>query len=325
MRVLESPARDLLRLVVYYPGQAVVRLLPTPLAILCFETMGALHAALRPGSIARIGAAIAKTGLAAAPRGEAVAHVKNHYVDRLHVFLYPRLAGHVERTAWIRVEGREHLDRALAEGRGAVVVHPHYAVPQLLPLAFGNHGYRCLQIGLPSSEGLSAVGISVAFRTRQRLEKLLPARILPADGYLRPAFRWLAGGGVVFTTGDGTGGGRFRGRFLPIELFGQAVLFPAGAAKLALAARAPLLPAIVLREGRGRYVARIAPPLVSGAAPAEARPAGASAEDGVDDARSDAMMRAFVAWLEVEMRAAPGLWHFWDELGSGALAPGRAA
>ena len=304
MRVRESALRDLLRLIVWYPGRSVIGALPPTVAFTFMERMGDLHAVVRrPRAVARrIGAATVVDGDRAARR-----YVRNHYADRLHVFLYPRMVGAVALPPWLAVDGREHLDAARAAGRGTVIVHPHYAVPQLLPLALGILGFPCLQIGLPSDDGLSAIGRSVAFRRRVELEAMLPARILSADRFLRPAFAHLARGGIVLVTGDGAGRDRHLGRHLEVPLFGRRALLPVGPAKLALAAGATLLPAIVRRRRAGSYVARIDAPL---------RQAGGTARG--DEAVAD-LTRAFASWFEHAIAEDPGLWHFWDRFEPGGM------
>lgn len=313
MHVRESRLRDALRLLVWIPGRAAAARLPERVAFRAFESMGLLHAAASPGRIHSLAGRMALTGL---PERELAAaareHVRNHYADRLHILLYPRIVPRRVRPPWLEIEGRHHLDGALAAGKGAVVVHPHYAVPQLLPLALGLEGYRCLQIGLPSDEGLSDIGRSVAFRSRMELEALLPARILNADGFLRDAFRHLREGGVVLVTGDGTGGRRFRGRHEPIPLLGRRVLLPVGPAKLALATGAPLLTGLVERLGPGRYRAALGAPLLP-------------VTEGDGDPAL-ALTRSFAAWLEARLRRAPAPWHFWDDMvEDNMIVPGPAS
>lgn len=301
MRVRESALRDVARLAVWYPGRLAVGFLPARASFFAFERLGDLHRLLAPAASREAGARIAgwlpaSTEAARAGRD----YVRNHYADRLHILLYPRVTRRAGPPSWLAIEGREHLTQALAAGRGAVVVHPHYAVPQLLPLALGLSGVRCLQLGLPSDQGLSRIGRSVAFRARVELERMLPARILPGDTFLRPAFQWLEDGGVVLVTGDGTGGGRDLGRFAPVPFCGRSVTFPVGPARLALKTSAPLLPAIVERAACGRYVARLHAPFSS---------------DALDpDAGARELTALFAAWFEARLRAAPGCWHFWDEI-----------
>ena len=312
MRVRESRLRDALRIVVWKPGRWLVRVVPDRLALRAFEAAGNLHLLLKPARGRPIADRVAEV-LPDADAAEAARRfVQNHYVDRLHILLYPRLtaarAGATlpSRPPWLGVEGRAHLDAALAEGRGVVIIHPHYALPQLLPLALGLEGVPCLQIGLPSDEGLSAVGRDVAFSARMELETLLPARIVPADGYLRPLYEWLHEGKVVLVTGDGTGGGRFQGRFAPMDLWGRRVLLPLGPARMALATGAVLLPGWVRRDGPARYVAVLDPPIPL-------------PESGSRKERAEAATQRFADWMGERLRRDPGLWHFWEDFVPGVM------
>lgn len=307
MRTRESPLRDVLRLLVWYPGRAAARLLPDPIVLRTLEAAGSAHAALRRRRARDVAKVIGDaTGASAetASRASVIA-LRTHYLDRLHIFLYPRLVRRSRLPEWLSIEGRDRLDAALGRGRGVVLVHPHYGVAQLLPLALGLTGYATMQVGWPSAEGLSAVGRAVAFRGRLELEALLPARILRADGYLRPAFSHLSQGGIVCITGDGTGGGRFRGRHVPVPLLGRRMLMPIGPAKIALRSGAALLPAIVARRAKG-FVARIEEELPV-------------PDPGRGESIAIALTACFAHFLEARLREEPGPWHFWEEFHPGGL------
>ena len=61
--------------------------------------------------------------------------------EEAEAFFYPSLTGDgVER--FVSVEGREHLDAALAGGRGAIVFSSHYGSMCLAMIALAHLGYR---------------------------------------------------------------------------------------------------------------------------------------------------------------------------------------
>jgi len=143
---------------------------------------------------------------------------------------------------------KEHLNQVLLNGKGCILVHGHFGPAQLPLFALGLKGYNINQLGLPSDEGLSLVGKKVAFKIRQVYEGMIPARIVSAESFLRPLFKHLETNGILMMTGDGTGGDKFVGKFLPVKFFNQEVLFPTGYAALSLKTGAPILPLFTIRK-----------------------------------------------------------------------------
>jgi len=271
--VSESPLRDLLRLVVWFPLRWCVRLLPVRAALRLFEAMGDAHWLAAPGARARVGANLRRMlpGLSGPQAREAVRdYFRNHYASQLLVMVYDRL-GREGIGALAEVRGAEHLRAALASGRGAVLVHGHFGPEQLALAALSLSGFDCTQVGFLSGDGLSAVGRSVALRQRRRCEARIPGRIVEATGPVLPLLRILRAGGVVLTSGDGSGRRERIGRHVPLPFFGQTVLFPTGPARVAGAAGAALLPVFVTRGEAAPYAVVVEPPLDAGDALAATR------------------------------------------------------
>jgi KDO2-lipid IV(A) lauroyltransferase len=309
MRVFESPLRDLSRLAVWYPVRWVAGALPIPWAFRMFAAMGDCHA-IAGGRTKRAVAQAAREIFDLGPQATrklVSRYFENHYVDRLHIFLYPRLVQGDRVGACVRFENLELLDRTVATGRGALLVQPHFGPVQLTLLALARRGHRPVQIGNPSDKGLSRVGRAVAYRLRLRYEAMIPAPIVPADGYLGNTFRHLRDGGVVLTTGDGAGGGVFLGEHRSFTFLGRDRLFPLGPASLALRTGAAFLPTFILPEGHGRYRVVFEPPV----------------EPGGTDRRQESlrMTESFVATMERYVRRYPCCWHFLDELAAGPALP----
>lgn len=311
MVVSESPARDLFRLIVWYPLRWLVLAMPLTWGLALFRLMGDLHAALSRGGGARLLENMARfqPPLALSPRAQRQAvraYYRNHYVDRLCIFLFPRLdQAAVKRL--ITFEGLEHLDAARARGRGAILVHGHFGPVHIPLVALGRLGYPMNQVGLPSDEGLSWVGKHVAFRLRLRYEAMIPAEIIKADGYLRPVFRWLKGNGVIMITGDGSGTTQQVGEHRVLPYLGQPFPAPLGPALLAAKTGAVLMPMFILPGEKTPYHIVIEPPLpVSG------------------EADAATVSRQFLARLEARVREHPGSMHFLDRFHPDALLAGEA-
>jgi KDO2-lipid IV(A) lauroyltransferase len=265
MFVTESPLRDLLRLIVWYPMRWFVALLPPRAALRLFAALGDLHRLAAPGGRSRLAANLRRL-LPRADRAMVRAvtreYYRNHYISQLLVMVYPRLsrAGLDRLTT---VEGAEHLEAALAAGRGAVLVHGHFGPEQLALAGWSLLGHDCVQVGHLTDEGLSAVGRAVAYRQRRRCEARIPGEIVEATGAVWPLLRRLRAGTVVLTSGDGSGRQERIGRHIPLPFFGHSVSFPTGPARMARAAGVPLLPVFVVRGQETPYAIVIEPPIAA--------------------------------------------------------------
>lgn len=227
-------------------------------------------------------------------------YFRNHYVNQLHIFLYPRLnGGTIGRIH--SLSGREHLDAALRSGKGCILLHAHLGPSQLPLFALGTEGYPMMQVGYLTDRGLSFVGRRVAFRLRTVYESLIPARIVAADGFLRPVMEWIRNNKVLMISGDGAGGGAFIGRHHFVPFLGEPTPFPLGGATLAVKTGASVLPILTVLEGDGTYATTIHGPIDGTADDADAR-------------TPEALSEKFAGMLEDHVRRHPHLWHFWDEL-----------
>lgn len=196
-------------------------------------------------------------------------------------------------SRYLSLQGLERLDAALAQGRGAVLAHPHMGLPQLPLHALGLLSYDVHQVGggRPEIE-LSPVGREVA-ELRDRLEERIHATLHDGGAYLRPVLRALEGGGVVLTACDGTGGGRELGRRAGATVLGRTMRLPVFPIWLARRTGAVLLPLATHRSGGSSlYQARIEAP--------------------IDCEDEDRALEELASRLEEWLRQWPGDWHFWD-------------
>ncbi|MBI5815257.1 MAG: lysophospholipid acyltransferase family protein [Nitrospinae bacterium] len=308
MVVKERLGRDILRLVVWYPLRWLILGVPIRWGLAILGFMGDLHFALSRGKkreLAKNLANVRGETFAASAQGEAAIreYMRNHYVDRLFILIFPRFgAAEVER--FIEIEGRENLDAALAAGKGAILVHGHFGPAHVPLVALARLGYKMKQVGFPSDEGLSWVGRNVAFRLRLKYEAMMPAEVMMADGFLRPAFKWLKDGGALMITGDGTGTGTRIGRHHLFRFHGKPVMFPLGPAILAAKTGAKLLPMFIIPGAAKPYRIVIGKPiLVKGDSP---------------DAAVETMGE-FLTELERYTSRHPGYMHFLDRFSEEAL------
>ncbi len=311
----ESLKRDFARLIIWYPFRLLVRALPLSWSIALFRLLGMLHffaarkrcdKLLKNMDFLKLEEYDDQT-----LRKAVMEYYQNHYVDRLHIFLYPALRKKKERIRRLMgSQGIRHIREALNAGKGVIVVHGHFGPIQLPLFLMHERGFEVMQIGLPSDKGLSAVGKKVAYKLRLKYENMLPASIHSADSYMRPIFRHLKKGGIVFTTGDGAGRGEIKGKTRTLPFLDGAMRFPEGPVKLARMTGALLIPAFIIKDRNDFYKFIVGRPLsvnYDHRHPTEP-----------DYVPVEEDMKSFAVQLERFIKRYPGHWHFWDE-----WAPGK--
>lgn len=196
------------------------------------------------------------------------------------------------------LEGTGHLDRALAAGRGAVLVGSHLnsLCGFLARYQLQLHGFDA-RVALPV-EG-SPFPESAARRALDRLTR----RTNPVlDGLLhvafnvRPVVRALAENAAVLTMGDGW----HSSGLVEAELLGRPVQLTSGPVGTALAAGAPVLPFFWDGVPGERVRLCLEEPLTP---PPGLKPPAAVA----------AMVREFARRLDRRLRADPVAWEHWQE------------
>ena len=153
--------------------------------------------------------------------------------------------------AMVRPQGREYLDQALAQRKGAIVVTAHMSNWDILAAAAAVYGYpiNAVTNELPSG-GLN--GLVVASRARIGM-KMIPL----GPSSLRSIMKALQRNELVALASD-----LFAGeRGVSVSFFNRPALFPPGPASIALKTGAPIIPVWVRREPTNAYVAEIEAPL----------------------------------------------------------------
>ena len=299
----ESIYRDILRLFVWFPLRWVIENSPVNAGISALKKMGYLHFLLSRGKHGNIEENLCRfkqcTGNA---EMEIIReYFENHYVDRLMIFIFPKF-GRKETEKYIEFEGLDNLDEALKRGRGVVLIHGHFGPVHLPLVALSRLGYPLKQIGLPSDEGLSWTGKKVAFRLRQKYECMIPAEILNAESFLRPAFKWLHENGIIMITGDGSGTDKHVGKHGVFDFLGHPVSIPLGPALLALKTGASLNPLFIEPGTKKMYKVVIGNSIN---------------QDGNRDAA--ALTREFLKQYEQRIKKFPGFMHFLDRFDESRL------
>lgn len=143
-------------------------------------------------------------------------------------------------TAPIRFAGMETLYRAVARGRGAIVVTPHVGNWEWGALALARLGFRMHAVtGVQLHPALAPAVRSL--KERQGISVLTPA-----DGF-EPLVTALRRGGLVALLADGD----VHSRSLAVPFFGREVAIPVGPALLARRTGAPIVHAHAFRAESG--------------------------------------------------------------------------
>jgi len=200
--------------------------------------------------------------------------VRMFFLNQIDVLLYPKLMKEPI-DKYTELIGKEHLQQALAQGKGVVLAHIHSGNPQMLMPALGHRGYTLNQVGLSpedlqeemDSENHIPESLKVAKKPARlndngmppptpmlkkvlelmhSLELALPAHYVYLGKSLLPAFRCLKRNELLAIAIDGAGG---KNRIF-LELAGRKASFSKGPAAIALREGAVILPL---------YTKRVAP------------------------------------------------------------------
>jgi Kdo2-lipid IVA lauroyltransferase/acyltransferase len=153
--------------------------------------------------------------------------------------------------AMVHPNGRERLDQALAQNRGAVVVTAHMSNWDILAAAAAVYGYpiNAVTNELPSG-GLNGLVVASRARIGMKMISLGP-------GSLRSIMKALQRNELVALASDLYGGERG----ISVPFFNRPALFPPGPASIALKTGAPIIPVWVRRQPNNTYIAEVEAPL----------------------------------------------------------------
>jgi len=151
----------------------------------------------------------------------------------------------------ISVEGREHLDRAMAAHGRVLALSGHLGNWELLNMAHRVTPYPLAVVVRPlDAHWLNPLAERLRLRTGVEL--------IDKRGALRPVLSALSRGGMVGILLD-QNTARSEGVFVPF--FGRAASTSRSVALLALRTGAPIVPIFARREGDGRHRIIVRPPL----------------------------------------------------------------
>lgn len=167
-----------------------------------------------------------------------------------------------------KVQGLDHLDRALGHGRGVILASAHIGHPRLVLPILRAHEYAVLQVVAESRRDLVrrvrwerwriAKGESIPGVLGGFLRLLLDHDDIGAGLDVRPIFKALARNHPLLIVGDGVK----STETVDIPLMGGKYPFAVGFMKIAMITGAPVLPTFVVETNGGRRVRlEILPPV----------------------------------------------------------------
>jgi lauroyl/myristoyl acyltransferase len=171
--------------------------------------------------------------------------IKGHY----DLFRLSRLSSE-EILEMTQVEGREHLDRALARGKGVILFSAHYGNVDILIQA-------PLASGVSLSTPVEHIQPERLFQYTLRLRTSHGLRMFPTGGPMMGLYRALKRGEVIGLAADRAIDVSTR----KVEFFGAPASLPEGPVRLALRTGAALVPGFGLRLPDNSFLARIEPAL----------------------------------------------------------------
>lgn len=267
-RSLRYLPKDLGWVGVYYPGQALLARAPRPWLAQAARVGGDLSRRFNRADVALARAELrALFGDRPLPQSEddiLRETWRQGLFNDLEVLRYPSLDP-ARMDEVCTIEGREHLDAALARGRGAIVLIGHFGANQMIMPALGYAGYRMNQLSAPPpvwGELLRDTRTTPLWERvlarRWALEQRLPVQHISVFRFLRPAFECLQRNEVLGLAFDGGGGHRWT----QVRLLARTANVSVQPAQLARKTGAAIVPAVVVREpGERRHRVVLLPAL----------------------------------------------------------------
>jgi KDO2-lipid IV(A) lauroyltransferase len=151
-------------------------------------------------------------------------------------------------------EGKEHLDRALQAGNGAIAVSAHFGNFPLMLLNFAQEGHKISAIIRPTRDKI----IEKYFQDQRTRMGLNTIYSLPRKKCVDDSIRALRNNEIVFIPLDqnfGSGGGVY------VDFFGRKAATATGPVIFARRTDAPILPMFIVRQKDDTHKVIIEPPL----------------------------------------------------------------
>ncbi|HKZ51190.1 MAG TPA: lysophospholipid acyltransferase family protein [Dehalococcoidia bacterium] len=241
----------------------------------------------------------AARGLVRRMAREVFRNAARYYVDMVRL---PRIKPQELLERRITIHGYEHLEGALAQGRGVIIASAHFGNPEMAVQV-------ALAKGIPVTVLTEPLKPPIISRLLDGLRSCHGQDFLPVSrASIKKALGVIRGGGVIALACDRD----VQGRSIPVPFFGAPALMPTGILELAMRTGAAVIPVFSCRRPKGRYEIFIEPPL-------------ALVNMGRSHEDLRAGVTALLSCLEGYVRREPGQWtvmeQVWDRFVGEAPRP----
>lgn len=151
-----------------------------------------------------------------------------------------------------QIEGREHLDKALAQGNGVLIALCHFGSYKMLLPSLGFKGYKITQVAahpLEFTDKTSSFVKKMTMGIEQKYEDSLPADFIYAGKFNREIFRVLQRGEILVVSLDGIKAVERE----TLDFLNKKIRLSPSIARLSQKTKAPILPIFTVREKNNRH------------------------------------------------------------------------
>jgi len=210
-------------------------------------------------------------------------HFGRSMIELFYFLSHPK-----EANQKIVYEGKEHLDQALKEGKGVIVVTAHFGNFPLMMLGFAQDGYKVHTLARPARDQALE-----AYLLKKRKEVGVGTiHAIPRRECVANTLKALRNNEIVFILVDqnfGERGGVY------VDFFGQKAATGTGPVVFARRAKAPIIPMFMMRQKDDTHKVIIEEPIVL--------------EEGEDDKTTMAKnMSSITSLIERYIRRYPQEW-----------------
>ena len=194
---------------------------------------------------------------------------------------------HVSRreiTRMIRIVNPEYIGRAVARGKGVLVVTAHLGSWEIGGAMLSSFGYPVSAVVLPMKDRRT----NALFQSRREQRGV---KVIPIEHAAHGIYRALERKEFVALLGDRDYGPHHH----EVTFFGAPACLPIGPAKLSVRTGAPILPGFMIRQPDDTFLLRLHPPLEA---------------SGLD---AETMQDRVVRVLESEISQNPSQWFIFNE------------
>ncbi|MCI5165405.1 MAG: hypothetical protein D3903_04785 [Candidatus Electrothrix sp. GM3_4] len=256
--------KDIIRWLYWGPVRSLVRIIPRELSYRLIWLVGLCAYFMSRGKADRLRRWMEQVSEKPVSHSQVIDVFVQYYRSSLDTLLYSSLLSE-NIDQFIRYEGLDNLNKALQEGKGVILLHPHFGNEECLMPAMGHKGFTVSQIAsrwepdfLPGR--LLALSNRIrrhAWRMRISTRENLPVGFVYIDEGIRNIYRLLRRNEVLLLALDGREGVRWQ----EVPFLGMTAEISPGPMKIARSTGAAVLPTMIVRTGSYRHTVHIGQPV----------------------------------------------------------------